>query len=130
MKKEALEKLFSIDPYSRLITGTHCSVYARPGEGLSGKDDINHVMHLFSNGAATYDEVMKLAQVFMPVEDHGILDIEVNGKEFALTYRPFGYSDGEGRKIGTEFSVVARHRLTKEASAEFSTSLHITVPFQ
>lgn len=130
MKKEALEKLFSLDPYSRLITGSHCTIYAHPEDGLSGKDDINHVKHVFSSGAATYDDVMKLARVFMPAEDHGILDIEVNGKEFAMTYRPVPYSDQGIRTKGTEFTVVARHRLTKEASGEFSAALHITVPFQ
>lgn len=117
----ALKELFSIPPYTWLLEGTHSTVYADQS-GISAKDDLEH-KNVPVIGPTTFDQVAKLMEQFMPPGEWSTLDVEVNGREYALSTIHIS----KRGVPGVQLVVAARHRLTKDASAGFKPSVSITL---
>lgn len=118
----ALKSLFSLPPYAWLLNGTHSTVYA-DHTGLFAKDDQEHKKEPYI-GPTTFNDVQKLMEQFMPAGDWATLDVEVNGGEFALSTIHIV----NGSLPAVQLVVAARHRLTKDASAEFKPTIQLTLP--
>lgn len=113
-------------PYSRLLTGNDCTVCAHPSEGLTSRDDVTNAWKKWDE--TLYEEIMQIALRFMPAEPFGFLNINVNGRDFALSTTPIIYDQNFERKKGIDFIVLARHRLFRDESMKFNAIVTLTCP--
>lgn len=113
----ALQKLFTMPPFTLLLKGSHCTVYVEPVR-VRVKDDIENHVQPFDADTHTQNQIRSLFDQVLVAGD--LLDVTVNGRDFAITRIPDVVVDGVR---GSEFIVTARHRLHKEASSDFKASL-------
>lgn len=120
---KALQDLFDLQPYTNLARGINATVYAHP-IGISMKDDMEHLKVDYEGDEATYEKVLALAGQILPAEDYATLDVSVGGKEFALSTMPVMHQGARH----LELVVAARHRLSRQASADFNATVAIPSP--
>lgn len=117
----SLRTLFSMEPFTLLLAGSHCTVYVEP-TGVRVKDDVNHLVDPVPMDPSIQDQMRTILAAILGKDDE--LDVAVNGREFAITRFPDVVQDGVR---GAEYIVAARHRLHKDASEAFKAKVLTTV---